>query len=215
MVDVLIAESSVRLNGHQYGELTKKIPSEMIERSLKFRKWNDAQTYLLGKYLLAEGLKKYGLGNQILKDIRYTEYGRPFLQLPVGIDFNISHSGKYVLCAISAGGKVGIDIEEIHNIDIHDFADQLTAEELAWIDEAPDRSNEFFRIWTIKEAVIKADGRGLSIPLKEIVIGPEVRVGDKVWKIHQLDMNPAYMAHIVVEKGSQDIISLREITISF
>jgi 4'-phosphopantetheinyl transferase len=212
MVDVLMAENSMRMDARQRKRLTEAFPITMIERAQKFRRWEDAQAYLFSKYLLVEALQKYGVGNQILEEMKYTAYNRPYLDLPTAIDFNISHAGNYIICAVTDHGKIGVDIEKIHEVDISDFSGQLTEEELLLIKEAPDKYAEFFRIWTIKEAVIKADGRGLSIPLNEIAIGSPTRVEEKIWQIHKLETEPGYIAHIAVDEDHHGEIVLRRVS---
>lgn len=211
MVEVWIAENKVRMTPGQYQRLAGMMPPAMIERAGRFRRWQDAQAYLLGKYLLVEALRNHGVDQQVLEEIKYTTHNRPYLHLPMAIDFNISHSGAYIVCAVTREGKIGIDIEKVHDVDLHDFSSQFTDEELGGIQNASDKYDEFFRLWTIKEAVIKADGRGLSIPLKEIVIGDQAKVEDKIWLIHKLDIEPGYVAHLVVDNDRCGEIVLRRV----
>jgi 4'-phosphopantetheinyl transferase len=196
-VEILIAENSIPLDAAQADFLRSYLPPTMVVKAGRFRRWQDAQAYLMGKFMLGEGLKKYGFSKGVLDNIQYTEYGRPYLRADV--DFNIAHSGKYVVCAITKGLRLGIDIEEIQPIDLGDFTSQFTPEELQKIACAVDSYHEFYRLWTIKEAVIKADGRGLSFPLKDILIDIHARVEEKQWYIHTLDVAAGYAAHLAVD----------------
>ena len=196
MVEVFVAENSVPLSTQQLGFLSEYLPREMIERAGKFRRWQDSQAYLLSKFLLAEGIKDCGFTEHALEKMQYTEYGRPYLS--PDFDFNISHSGKHIVCAISKLYKVGIDVEEIHPIDLADFANQFTEHELSRIKNATNQNAEFFRYWTIKEAVIKADGRGLSLPLTNVFIDIHAHVEGAQWHFYKIDIDPGYMAHLAV-----------------
>lgn len=211
MPDVLIVENNARLTAVQYKALTRYLPAVMMETAAKFRRWEDAQAYLFGKFILIKGLKKYNIESTILEKIMYTKYNRPYL--PIAIDFNISHSGNYVLCAISTHGKVGIDIERIHPVDINDFKDHFTEKEICSINEAKDKYAEFFRMWTIKEAVIKADGQGLSMPLKEIIIDHHARVNEKNWYVYEIGIASGYVAHMVGDSLDNDEICLSRVSI--
>ena len=84
--------------------LTEKIKT----RSTRFLHFKDAKLALLGKLLLLVGLSKRGITGFSLADLRVSESNRPYF--PGGPDFNITHSGDYVLCCISNEGRIGIDL---------------------------------------------------------------------------------------------------------
>jgi len=97
-------------------------------------------------------------------------YGKPSLLLPnCRLRFNMSHSGGITVIAVCLGADLGVDVEAIRPL--------LEWEEIAASHFSPDEresiQNEqpdtqldaFFRCWTRKEALIKAIGMGLSIPL--------------------------------------------------
>jgi 4'-phosphopantetheinyl transferase len=93
-------------------------------------------------------------------------HGRP--RLP-GQDLavSISHSGDRVLVAITAGAPVGVDVEQISQVDPGELAGHV----LAAGEAAPTRP-EFFCYWTRKEAVVKATGDGLRMALTEVAVTP-------------------------------------------
>ncbi|WP_051377943.1 4'-phosphopantetheinyl transferase family protein [Derxia gummosa] len=83
-----------------------------------------------------------------------------------GLHFNVSHSGARALVALSTAGEVGVDVERIApraslgRLAAHAFH----PDERAACGEGADVA-AFFAIWAGKEAVVKADGRGLSAGL--------------------------------------------------
>jgi 4'-phosphopantetheinyl transferase len=85
--------------------------------------------------------------------------------------FNISHARGAVACAMTLDHAIGVDIEDIdrsqHLLDIADA--YFAADELAILRAAPAAAQRalFFRLWTLKEAYIKAHGDGLSLPLDQ------------------------------------------------
>lgn len=169
-----------------------RIPLSLVERSLRYKFLKDRCAYILGKALLARGLVNFGLPAKTLYNLRYTEFERPFLN--VDLDFNISHSGAYVVCALSRKFRVGIDIEEIKQVEVPSFRNSFTKEEFLHILCSPNNLLEFFKYWTMKEAVMKADGRGMNIPLKEIKIinNKEVLVSGVKWNVMDIGFDTEF-----------------------
>ncbi|MFT6791202.1 MAG: 4'-phosphopantetheinyl transferase [Cellvibrionaceae bacterium] len=103
------------------------------------------------------------------------KYGKPYVssRLSEGgvINFNVSHTKKLIVLAISLHNEVGIDVEckqrQAETLDIADrFFSPAEVNALFALDKS--RQNErFFHLWTLKEAYIKACGMGLSIPLDQ------------------------------------------------
>jgi 4'-phosphopantetheinyl transferase len=107
--------------------------------------------------------------------LRQGEYGRPALAQPQGLDFNWSHSGEQALVAIAHGITPGVDLERIRpRRSAMEIARRyFAADELAWLeaivgDESRDRA--FLALWTAKEAVLKAHGRGIAFGLDRLSI---------------------------------------------
>lgn len=87
-------------------------------------------------------------------------------------NFNISHSGDFVVCAID-DENVGIDIEKENYIKFANIAkDYFTISEFNYIvkQDLDDKLSKFYEIWTLKESYIKCCGQDLSIPLKSFSI---------------------------------------------
>jgi 4'-phosphopantetheinyl transferase len=98
-------------------------------------------------------------------------YGKPSIATParLPIEFNLSHTRGLVCCAVTMGSPVGVDAEELADLpDRFDLAKRFFAPaEVALLERFPatERRHVFIRIWTLKEAFIKALGMGLSLPL--------------------------------------------------
>ena len=96
--------------------------------------------------------------------IDVTDRGKPFARdLPV--EFSISHSGEYVLCAVS-DSPVGADIERIRPVRVRLVRRVCTADEWKFVSEPgiseQEKTERFFRVWTAKEAYFKCLGTGIT-----------------------------------------------------
>ncbi len=141
------------------------IPEEKRKRVKAFHHWQDAQRTILGYSLLTYLLnKKTGVPREEM-EFTFDKYGKPHLP-DCSINFNLSHADEWIACIISPD-VVGVDVEKIQPIDLsiaeHFFA---SAEVSDLFSLAQDDQNEyFFKLWTLKESYIKAEGKGVSIPL--------------------------------------------------
>lgn len=85
--------------------------------------------------------------------------------------FSLSHTRGLVACAVANGGAVGIDIERLANHSgILELARRFFShQEYADLEqcEPAERQVRFIEVWTLKEAYVKALGKGLSFPLDE------------------------------------------------
>ena len=81
-------------------------------------------------------------------------------------DFNLSHAGSHVLVALASGARIGVDVEIATTVETASLARICATEtERAWLADAPDEPanrTRFFRLWTMKEAVLKCQGWGLG-----------------------------------------------------
>jgi len=157
------------------------------------------QASVLGKLLMKNALIQLGRDSDALHDLKYTKYGRPYINRE--IDFNISHSGQFIVCAFSDCCRVGIDIEEIKSLNLSDFQNEFSLKEYAGIEKANDPMISFYDHWTAKEAVIKSDGRGMQIPLKDVRINSNsAYLHDKVYHIERIKLNNAYCCCVAFDQ---------------
>lgn len=166
MILVLYTSFSRQFSEAMWADYVSRAPEKTQKKVSRFFRWQDRQSSLLGRLLLQEGLQRLGYRGGVLEQIQENPYGRPYIE--ENLDFNISHSGQFVVCSLIEGGRTGIDVEAIRDIDFTSLGKYMTSEEWRMINRSQNRLREFFRIWTRKESLIKADGRGLSIPLDEV-----------------------------------------------
>jgi len=155
-----------------------------ITRAKRFVHAKDAARHLVGR-ALARRVLSASLARP-LGDFPPGPWGKPGVTgvSPFGtpaIDFSLSHSGDVVLAAFCRDAAVGVDVELSRPLpDVLDLASQLHPRESAAILAVPpsERVAAFYRSWTRKEAVLKALGRGLSLPLDGFVTLSEPAASD-------------------------------------
>ena len=127
-------------------------------------------------------------------------HGRPVL-LGTGLHASVTHSGDLVGVALTAGGPVGLDVEQMAPLDF----DGLTRAVLHDSEDARDLVG-FYTLWARKEAVVKATGEGLEAPLTEVrVTGPHDSAALLAYRGEALNAqlvdlfpDPAYRAAVAV-----------------
>lgn len=173
----------------------RRLPEPIRKKILRFRRWEDRQARILGYLMLLEGLQCCGYAVGALGDILVDRFGRPYIA--EGVDFNISHTDEWVTCAVTSQGRIGIDIEKIRPIDLSDFKDYMSPGQWQKIKESENMYETFFDFWTIKESTLKADGRGLSMPLEQVEShGDKAVLEGKTWFLKKLNISNSSSCHL-------------------
>ena len=172
----------------------EQLPGSLQQDVRRYKMKADQVRTLTGKLLLREAFRQAGL-SQDLDAIQYSDYKRPFIA--DDIDFNITHSGDCVACAIAHNMKLGIDVEEIKSINIDDIIPVLRDEELEEMRRTNASPETILRFWTRKEAIVKASGEGLYMQPQDIFFIDELsaRSGEAHWHLHELDFGTGYIAY--------------------
>lgn len=200
MINIAYSRLPDEVCSTQFQKYYAQLPGESQEKIGRFVNRQDKLLHLIGKLLLRDALQHFGFDKQVLHEIRYSPYLRPYIP-SCNVDFNISHSGNYVLCAIGRGVRLGIDIEMIRTIDLSDFEEVMNADQWQAISGSPDGIRTFFDYWTIKESVIKADSRGMSIPLKDIhIVHSTAECDGNRWFLKQLDIDSNYCCCLATDQ---------------
>jgi 4'-phosphopantetheinyl transferase len=195
-----------------------KLPTSLREKIVTYKNPTDRQSRITGKLMLMKLIEDLDL-KLTLDDLLYTTYHKPYFEPPTPLkgaltanrfsfDFSIAHSGDVVLCAGTTEGKIGIDVEQIREISITDYRDQLTGNEWQSIQESEDRLQEFYTIWTKKEALLKATGRGVDMDMSAIdVCADEISLNGVTYYLSPIQIHDGYVAHMACT--IQTDISLR------
>jgi 4'-phosphopantetheinyl transferase len=182
----------------------------------------------MGKYKFEKDRKTYAAGRSALRlilsrflkekprDLKFTynNYGKPKIEThsETKICFNISHSGEFALIAVGFDAEIGIDIEFAGELDYLALAESVFSEqELAELKTVPVKylKTSFYKLWTRKEAFIKAVGMGLSFSLKEFDVSlisnitPQITIHksqssfDTGWEVCEIFVSEQYCASLV------------------
>lgn len=175
--------------------------------------------HLRQEYTIARGAMRHILARYLGIEAKavqfaYSEQGKPCLVVG-DVAFNLSHSGKVALLAVSKGREIGVDVEQVRVVnDLYQVAkSNFSAAENAVLRQLPlaKQREGFFNCWTRKEAYIKALGDGLSYPLErfDVTLKPGeaaklLRVVDNAaevdrWRLENLQPASGYIAAVIAE----------------
>ncbi|NOU71099.1 4'-phosphopantetheinyl transferase superfamily protein [Paenibacillus sp. LMG 31458] len=199
-LQVFAVHLSEELDRQKFDWMFNQLSLEKQSKVRRMLKYDDAVRSLVGELLV-----KYAIGTMTKlprHKIRFgmNAYGKPYLDGTDSVYFNVSHSGDWVVCAIDSD-SVGIDVEKVHSMDMQIARQFFSTAEYEQLMTLPTshRLAYFFDIWTLKESLIKADGRGLSLSLDSFSInkqGSDIQLiaGDEIAKYHfkQYEIDPAY-----------------------
>lgn len=165
---------------------------EEIATAQRLRRPLHQELYVLAHVMLRDVLARY-LGQPPLKIVLDRRaLGKPFLadDRGTGLRFNLSHSADAVLCGLTRGCEIGVDIEAMApNDDLLNIATRFfTADEIAALTarRGEERARLFYQLWTRKEAYLKARGKGLIHPLNSFSVLPNLKAPPDPL-IHALD----------------------------
>lgn len=172
------------------------LPKTRRDEIHSFKHEIDAQRTVLGEALLRTiASKTIGVKN-INIVLAKNAFGKPFLPDYPHFHFNISHAGKWVVCAID-NLPLGIDIERLLPVNpgiTRRICSKEEYEDLQNLDEKQ-RLSYFYELWTLKESLVKAIGRGLPFPLNSIsfrigsggvILSPESEFREYYFRQYQL-----------------------------
>jgi 4'-phosphopantetheinyl transferase len=172
-VDVWIAKTQV-LSDRESNECMAILNETERTRLARFLVEDAKLQFLIARCLLRSTLSRYEHKRPDEWVFITNAYGRPRLadgQIIKPLHFNLSHTAGMVACAISRSEDIGIDIENIerrvNTLQLAKGAFARTEIERLTLLNGIGERELFFRLWTLKEAYIKARGMGLSLSLKE------------------------------------------------
>ncbi|MFC1616651.1 4'-phosphopantetheinyl transferase superfamily protein, partial [Candidatus Margulisiibacteriota bacterium] len=204
-VNILYTSFDSEFSNEIWQKYTAQFPEAIVSDINRYKRWQDRQARLLGKLLLVKGLAFYYPNPyELLHSIKFDKYKRPFINSE--IDFNISHSGDYIILAIAKGIRLGIDIEKKREIDNNILKNYLTDQEWQHLISSQNQIETFFDYWTKKESIIKADGRGLFVNLKNIKLQDnKAELNNNEWFLQQIEIDASYLCYLALNSRNLPI----------
>jgi 4'-phosphopantetheinyl transferase len=217
-MDVHVWSVPLNQSDLSYERLSQTLSADEIERAGHFLLDRDRRRYIVARAVTRTILGWYLRIPPKRVEFWYGPYGKPSLAAAYEenrLTFNLAHSHELMLCAVTRGRDLGIDIEHIQMINDIDL---ITETVFAPGERANLRAlgsdhklRAFYACWTRKEAYIKATGRGLSQQLDrfEVSVSPDeppalLRVEGhpheaRRWMLIELSPTPEYAAALAVE----------------
>ncbi len=187
-------------------------------RAERFYFQKHREHFIAGRGLLRNILSRYLDREPDRLRFCYNAYGKPSLTEETGAEglcFNLSHSHEMALYAVTHGREIGVDIEYFRpNVETEKLAERFfSPREAAVLRALPEqlRKEGFFNCWTRKEAYIKAEGQGMSIPLSTFDVSlmpgePAALLHTEShpqetsrWSLQALHPEPSYAAALAVK----------------
>ncbi len=227
MIEVYAVDLTGSLEKWRYEQLLAYVSKEKRARIRRFYKEEDRIRGLMADVLIRTIIiRKLGLKNEKI-EFHTNDYGKPFLKEREDFQFNLSHSGIWVVCAVD-DRHIGIDVERIQPIDLDISKNYFSPDEHQDLMSKANKFSYFFTLWSLKESYIKIKGKGLSMPLNSFSIKffslDEIRIKAKgrllediffvQYDIHK-DYKMAVCAHHRNFPGDITIKSMRQLADEF
>jgi 4'-phosphopantetheinyl transferase len=173
-VRVYIADIACLTDENCFQKGLERVSEMRREKIRRFRCREDQIRSLGAGLLLRTVMKDLGIDPDMVRMI-YGENQKPRMEGVPWLSFNLSHSGMRAMCAIGTP-EVGCDVEQLHAMRLEKVAGRFyTKREQAYLSSITDpaeREDAFFRLWTLKESVIKFTGCGMAQGLDTFSIDP-------------------------------------------
>ena len=161
MIDVCFVD--VNVSNDVIDALANLLTTAERARADRYRFPDDRRRSIVARAATRRLLARYLGSDPLTLVIDEEKLGKPVLR-GREIEFNASHSGDLVALAFARETAVGIDVERRRKL-----SDTLaltrryfSADEVAIVERAADAGDAFFAIWTAKEAIVKASGKGIG-----------------------------------------------------
>ena len=218
--EIHVWRASLDMSPEKLCELATTLDPEEVEKASRFNCEKAKRHYRAGRGILRVLLGRYLNVEPHRVPITYNLFGKPELAMPGAgplVRFNLAHSHGLALYAFTRGRNLGIDLERIRSeVSAVQIADRFfSPEEARALRAIPvaARPLAFFRCWTRKEAITKAHGKGLFIPLNQVVVSlaPEPAsglvttafqpYGANRWWSRDLDPGTGFLGALAAEVG--------------
>jgi 4'-phosphopantetheinyl transferase len=221
MVDVWRAR--LKLGPGRLVRISQCLNEEEQRRAARFHFQRDRTRFLASRAILRRILARYLDTTPEGIHFGYAPGGKPFLLEHRDLHFNLSHAEDLLVVGVARDRPLGVDVERVPCDDVVDSVSRLACsppERRAFQSLAAAEGRRFFaRLWTRKEAYMKADGQGMSLRLDHIDVSTSpyrMRLLDDScdqwlesaqWTLRSFSVRPGYAAALAAE--GQEVILRR------
>jgi len=179
------------------GSYRRLLTPEERAQEVRFRDPRDQHRYLLTRALVRTTLSRYvDLPPESWRFVP-DEFGRPHIATEgvqaSDLSFNIAHTRDTIVLGIARGRALGVDVEGCAGTAPLEVARRYFSESEAdalYALSGTAQHRRFFEYWTLKEAYIKARGKGLSMPLDQFGFDIDDSPALRFWARPSLDPTP-------------------------
>jgi 4'-phosphopantetheinyl transferase len=224
-IDLWLAFPDDVHDARQLDEYCRLLTEEELCRARRYYFAKDRHCYLVTRALVRTVLSRYAEIGPAAWRFCANAYGKPSIannhSAARQIAFNISHTAGLVVLAVTGVDAIGVDTENMRMRQVpFDVARQFfSSSECAALHALPngEQRERFFALWTLKEAYIKARGKGLSIALDHfsfdfpgnngiaIAIAPQLEDSPSNWQFWQFRLGENHMVSICSGRSTSAI----------
>lgn len=215
----------IDVQDHVAVALSAFLSHEERERADRFVRPHDALRYRAGRGRLRELLARYTATPPQDLTLGSGPNGKPYVAVPpVRLHFNLTHSDGLAALAVSPDAEVGLDIERIEPLREGGLEGNFSRREQAALAQlsGEDRLTAFYRCWTRKEAIVKAHGAGLDIPLDAfdvpidgnetafaVTLALSSNGASQSWHVVPFTPAPGYAGALAIAGRASDTLDIR------
>lgn len=197
---------------HRFDQI---LSSNEKERAARYYQEKDKQRFMVSRIALRFLLAKYSNIKPEKIELEIGLNKKPFLHNAGGIDlcYNISHSGDMILIGLS-DSDTGIDIEKVDDFFSYSgiLPQNFSKEEIEFINNGKQKAENFYLLWTRKEALLKATSKGIDNDLRFVPCldgkqkaDQEIIGSDKDFCVSSFKVSENYTGSIAFKKGCEKI----------
>ena len=203
------------LPADELSRISHCLNDEERQRMARLHFQGDRDRFLASRGLLRHILASYVDASPGRIRFGYAPRGKPFLLEHPDLRFNLSHAADLLVVAVAAGRELGVDVEQVFSEAVMSEVSGvvLSDPELATLEglDPGERRDWFVRLWTRKEAYIKADGQGMALRLDHIDVTtrpgrvqvrgetPEDWLLSPQWAVRAIPVASGYRAALTAE----------------
>ncbi|HSR88308.1 MAG TPA: 4'-phosphopantetheinyl transferase superfamily protein [Pontiella sp.] len=185
----------------QIGALRAILSAPEAAKADRYHRETDRQSSIIARGALRVLLSGFTGTPASEIEFGYCENGKPHV-VDSEVEFNVSHSGEWVVLAFGRDRAIGVDIEQIkRTMDVKAISERYySPRERDWVAASGDPCAVFFRLWARKEAYVKACGSTLFTELKRMSVPMEDGAERNGWFFHSIESGSKYAAAVVTNR---------------